>query len=242
MKKIVLLYILGLSFSLNSLFSQDHKVFVSGSTEMIFSFATIEYTDPVDGNLYTGGNIMRWAPVLNLQGMLNFDPAKAVGFFTGLTVRNVGFIYKEPGSNIKKKYRTYNIGIPIGIKLGNMNSFFIYGGYEIEFPFNYKEKTFIDNSKRDVFVDWFGSRAEQIQHSFMVGFNFPYGFNIKLKYYITNFHNQDYVGTDPYQPDLGPHKLYEGLKSNIIYFSLNIGLFNKPKKYYSKKTWEETYR
>ncbi len=128
--------------------SAQSDFYVTSGGEMIFSFATI------DNNGNESGNVMRWSPVFNLQGYGNYDFNKNIGLLFGLGLRNVGFIYDVPGTNTKKKFRNYDIGIPIGFKLGDMNKVFVYGGYEIEFPINYKEKTFIDEQKTKFSV-WF---------------------------------------------------------------------------------------
>lgn len=136
--------------------SQTEKYWSSGA-ETIFSFASIDD----DGS--SSGNVMRFAPVINLQGMYNIDLCKNFGLFTGLGVRNVGYIYDnykvynnpddiEDITYVKKKFRTYNLAVPLGVKLGKLDKFFIYGGYEIEYAFNYKEKTFEGDRKTDKFV------------------------------------------------------------------------------------------
>jgi hypothetical protein len=67
---------------------------------------------------------MRFSPVFNLQVMVNKDMNKNFGVFTGLSVRNVGYItddYKDTNSLIyKKKFRTYNLALPLGIKVGDL--------------------------------------------------------------------------------------------------------------------------
>lgn len=200
------------------------KLYSTSGWEMIFSFAS------VDNNGEDGGNIMRWAPVLNIQGMLNYDLGKSFGLFTGLAVRNVGYIYDNytdrEGFKVKKKFRTYNLGIPFGIKVGNMKKIFFYAGYDIEFPFHYKEKTFKDENKQKLTV-WFSNRVEQFQHALIVGFQFPYGANLKFKYYFSEFHNQGYTESDGYKP-------YDGLNSNVFYISLNFNLFRNARFYYEE--------
>ena len=223
MKKLILIITFNIAFAILA-FSQT-KVYTTSGGEMIFSFATI------DNNGDESGNIMRWAPVLNMQGMINADFSDRVGVFSGLAIRNVGYIYDnykfmEDGQEItvKKKFRTYNLGIPIGIKIGNMKKGFLYGGYEIEFPFHYKEKTFRDE-KKDKFTAWFSNRVEQFQQAFIVGIQFPYGANIKFKYYLSSFHNTGYTESTGNKP-------YENLNSNIFYISLSFNLFRDTKFYY----------
>ena len=208
--------------------AQDNtKVYGSFASEMIFSFATIENTDS-SGQVYDQGNIMRWAPVLNVQGMLNIDFHNTFGLFTGGAIRNVGFIYENPldENNTKFKFRTYNFGIPVGIKIGKLDKFCLFGGYEIEFPFAYKEKHFVNEEKVVKEVIWFTDRVEPVQHSLLGGIQFPYGAVLKFKYYLTNFHNRDYIA----MVDGVETKPYD-FKSNIFYFSICWNLFTNWKEY-----------
>lgn len=237
MKKILLAFSI-IYLGLTGVSNAQFDTYFSASSEMIFSFATTEYVSPETGATYESGNIVRWSPFFNYQGLINADFARPVGMFLGVSIRNVGFIYSYPETSIKKKFRTYNVGFPIGFKLGNMKGFFVYGGYEIEFPVNYKEKTFINEVKEEKFNVWFSDRVEKLQHSFLLGLNMPYGFNIKFKYYITNFHNQEFTETDLDGNILLP---YEGLKSNIFYISLNFGLFEPARNYYNPQKWSEVY-
>lgn len=195
--------------------AQTNKVYTTSAGELIFSFATIDNA----GN--DNGNIVRFSPFFNFQNLVNFDPGSNIGFFTGLDLRNVGFIYDVPNSTIRKKFRSYNIGIPVGIKLGNMGGSFIYGGYEIEFPINYKEKTFVNEAKTDKFNVWFSNRQPAFYSTFMAGIQFKHGANLKFKYYLTGFFNKDYTeinnGTEI--------KPYENIDVNVFYISLCFNLF-----------------
>lgn len=184
---------------------------------MIFSFANISVYGRSDDSQ------LRWAPVFNLQTMLNSDISRHVGLFTGFAVRNVGYIYNnytdpENEAIYKKKFRSYNIAIPFGLKIGDLDRLFLYGGYELELPVLYKEKTFDDRDKISKITGFFSHRQERLQHGFLVGIQFPYGANIKFKYYISEFHNRSYV-------DSNGNKPYEGLKANVFYISLCSYLF-----------------
>jgi hypothetical protein len=211
-------------FLANESYSQS-KVYVSGGPEIIFSFADL------DNNGYQGGNIIRFAPVLNFAVHGNVDFGKHFGLFFGGAVRNVGFIYDYPDSASRFKYRSYNLALPVGFKLGKMNSTLFYAGYEIEFPFNYKQKEFIDNSKIK-FVEWFTPRLPSYYHSFFLGVQFPYGFSLKFKYYYSEFFNQDYRDANGTQP-------YKGFEAHVFYFSLNFGLYRNAKAYY--RDYKEEY-
>jgi len=231
MKKFIITLFIGLFLS--SIGYSQSKLYSTSGWEMIFSWADVNYNG--DEN----GVIMRWAPVLNIQSALNYDVAKNFGLFTGLAIRNVGYIFNNyvdrEGYTVKKKFRTYNIGIPVGIKVGNMKKLFVYAGYDFEFPFHYKEKTFKDESKNKDVQTFFSNRVEQFQHGIIVGIQFPYGANLKFKYYFSEFHNQGYTESDGYMP-------YAGLKSNVLYISLNFSMFRNAKFYYEdEKKGSEYY-
>ena len=220
MKKNITLAAFCILFTVSS-FGQN-KSYITSGMEIIFSEATINDTQNPDAS-----STLRFAPIISGQSMLNIDMSEKFGLFTGLAYRNVGYIYdsyttRDPQAEIttpiKKKFRTYNIGIPVGIKLGNLNNLFFYGGYEIEFPFVYKEKTFnTADEKEQTDVYWFSNRSENIQQSWLVGVQLPYGMNIKFKYYFTEFHNQNFEANGV--------KPYAGLNSKIWYISLTANLF-----------------
>ena len=228
MRKVFLTIIIlaGITFQARS----QVKFYASGGPEIIaFSFAKI------DDDARSGSNIMRFAPFFNFQAYGNIDFSRHFGLFFGGAIRNVGFIYEYTDSGdgltttVKKKYRNYNFGIPVGFKVGLMNSWMLFGGYEIEFPFQYKEKTFINDAKQDTKVSlWFSGRVPSYYNSVMVGIQFPYGFGLKFKYYFSEFFNQNYTAADGSQP-------YMNLKSNVWYISLNFGIFRNTKAYFEQQ-------
>lgn len=218
------------------------KTYFSASGEIIFSLATIDHTNSSypDGN--SEGNVMRFSPFFCLQTHFNYDFTKNVGSFIGLSIRNIGYIYDQyiiPGDTTgkvwKKKFRTYNLGLPVGFKVGVLDKVFLYGGYEIEFPFTYKEKTFDGDEKQDEKIHlWFTSRVEQFQHGFFAGIQLPFGANLKFKYYLSNFHNMDYIDSNGIKP-------YEGLKANVFYFALSFDPFRNMKDSYSDVKDNKSY-
>ena len=203
---------------------EDRSYFTSG-TELIFQFATI------DNNGIEGGNVMRFSGFLHLQGFYHRDFGKAFGIMAGLGLRNVGFIWEDQAVGVKKKYRNYNVGIPFAIKLGNMEKFYLYTGYEIEFPINYKEKTFTNERKDDVFNVWFSDRTPAFYNTVFLGVKFKYGIDLKFKYYLTNFFNQDYSEVNN---DGVTEYPFQGIDVRIFYFSLNINLFRDADFRYSR--------
>lgn len=210
MKRFLLITIV--IFCISALSIAQNSLYTTTGGEMIFSFATI------DNNGNSNGNIMRWSPVFNFQIYGNYDLNDNIGFIFGAGIRNVGFIYDvQDGTGTKKKFRNYDIGIPVGVKVGNLGKIFFFGGYEIEFPFNYKEKTFI-NEEKTKFNVWFSKRVPAYYHTVFAGVQFPYGVTLKFKYYLSEFFNQNYTENNGNQP-------YKGFEANVFYFSIGTSLF-----------------
>jgi hypothetical protein len=210
-------------------YGQDEKrerknVYSTSGGEFIFSWADVT----VDGKDATV--ITRFSPVFNGQWQLHMDMGQHFGLVTGVSIRNVGLIYDDPTKiNTRFKARTYTAGIPLGLKIGNMSALHLFGGYEIEFPFNYKEKAFVNDSKEEKNTDWFSSKTPSVYQSFFAGFQTPYGAQLKFKYYITNFFNKDYVGNDG---NGNAYKPYEKIDANVFYVSLSIQILNGTHFYY----------
>ena len=227
MKTVICLALFSISFAVQGFCQSDKeksKAYVTTGGELIFSFANVDQ----HGNSLS--STMRFSPAVNLQVMVNKDINKNFGLFTGLALRNVGYItkdYIDPSDSLsyKKKFRSYNLGLPVGFKVGNLEKTFFYAGYEIEVAMSYKEKTYIGGDKTDKITGWFSDREEIFQHGFLVGVQFPYGTNLKFKYYLSEFHNQDFTDNAGIKP-------YSGLKANIFYISLNFFLFKNFHFYY----------
>lgn len=218
MKKLLPALLFLVSFT--SAFSQGVRSYTSTSGEMIFSFAKI-----TDKGSRESSNL-RWSPVFNLQLLRNHDFTDHIGLFYGAAIRNVGFIYETPNTDTMHKYRTYNIGIPVGLKIGKLSGFFLYGGYELEMPFHYKEKLFINEKKEDKTSIWFSNRVPDLMHAAFIGLNFKRGFNLKFKYYFTPFFNKNAtetinnVQTRPFQ----------NLDVNVFYIALDWNMFRDVKQ------------
>jgi hypothetical protein len=215
------------AFALLVVQAQSGRWYTTSGGEWIFSVSNVS----LNGTETSGA--VRFSPVFNFQNLVNYDADRHVGFFSGLNIRNVGFIYDIPDSDIRKKVRTYNVGIPLGIKLGNLDGLFVYAGYELELPINYKEKTFVNERKEDRFNVWFSDRTP-VQHALMAGVQFPYSANVKFKYYLTEFFDRDYTETRN-GVQLKPYERFDG---NIFYVSLNFSLFRNTEFYYGRKSAE----
>jgi hypothetical protein len=202
----------------------------SSGGDIIFSFAEMN----VMGS--SSGNIMRFSPFFNVQLINNMDFTEYFGLFSGFSVKNIGLIYDvspdnidysvyRPGTTIKKKFRNYYFGIPVGLKLGNLKKFFVFGGYEFEVPFHYKEKTFINDDKLKL-TRWgvAGNRVAPYQHSVFFGIQTSFSMSVKFKYYFN-----DFFGTRN-DRILGTNLNYRDMNANVFYFSCSFGLFSKPDK------------
>lgn len=188
--------------------------YFSTAGEVIFSAAAINH------NGDEGGSIVRFSPFFNSQNHLNKDLSENFGLYTGLNLRNVGFIYDHAGSDVRTKHRTYNIGVPVGVKLGPVDRTFLYAGYEIEFPINYKEKTFENERRTDRFNVWFSKRVPTFYHTVMAGVQFKGGANLKFKYYLTNFFNKDFTESS----GGAQVKPYANFDVHVFYVSLSFDM------------------
>lgn len=215
-----LILIIPAIFLASGSFAQNGDTYVTTGGEWIFSFGGSDN----DGAL-------RFSPVVNFQINVNKDINEKFGVYSGLAMRNVGFIWDDPdNAEIRKKFRTYNIGIPVGLKVGDTNGMMLFGGYELEIPFNYKEKTFVNEKKEDKFNVYFSDRVPSLYHALFAGVQFYSGISLKFKYYMTNFHNKSYKEVVNGVEEMP----YQNLDSNVFYLSLNFSLFRNTEFHYKK--------
>ena len=134
--------------------------------------------------------IIRYSTFFHFGEQFHVNLGKSIGLYTGIGVRNIGMINRL-NDTIKVKQRVYALGIPVGIKLGDMHKR-VYAalGAELELFFNYKQKTFLGSGrgeKVEKFNEWFSDRTPLLNPSLFVEFNFKKGTYIKLRYYPMNF-------------------------------------------------------
>ena len=201
---------------------RNNHYFTTGG-EIIFSWADATKNDKsVDV-------ITRFSPVFNFQGQYNIDAGPHFGMFTGITIHNVGFIYDDPDSaKTRYKCRVYSLGIPVALKLGNMNGGFLFGGFELEIPFNYKEKKFVNDKKVNKFNTWFSDRTPGTYNTVFAGFQTSKGLQVKFKYFLTNFFNKDFAAREENSNNI--IYPYKTIDANVFYVSLSMQLKEKPKK------------
>ena len=209
----------------------------SGGGEIIFSGADVQFdngTGIMDVNTRT-----RFTLFLHIQQWANFDLNNTFGFLAGASIRNVGFIvedyYQNVGfsniddthpnwnKNTKIKRRSYALGFPLGIKIGDFDkNYFFYAGGEYEWMFHYKQKQFLDDNKTK-YSEWGSNRVNPWIPSLFAGVQFPGGFNLKFRYYMNDFLNTDFQGFD-----FGQAVDYSQFQSTgIWYISIGIMLNNK---------------
>lgn len=158
-------------------------------------------------------NVPRFSLILNIGSTANYDFSNEVGIFSGLNIKNIGFITRE--ADVKIKRRVYTLGVPIGFKFGNFNDdFFFYLGGQYEMAFNYKEKRFVDGKKVDKFNEWFSDRTPLLMPSLFAGLKM-HDFNVKVQYYPNNFFNTDFTETQGGVTT----KPYENMKANMFFIS-----------------------
>ncbi|XZF16397.1 hypothetical protein ACTHGU_09670 [Chitinophagaceae bacterium MMS25-I14] len=165
--------------------------FTSGIDGMILSTSSMAKTGQ-SSELTTP----RFSYFFNMGTYVNFDFGRHFGMYTGLDIKNLGFIEKVKGTDSTIKRRTYNLGIPLGIKIGNLakrNYLLIGGGIDI--PFNYKEKGFVKRGDKDKFNEWFSQRTPAIMPYLFVGAHIAPGISGKIQYYPGNFLNPDFEET-----------------------------------------------
>ncbi|MDR2084900.1 MAG: hypothetical protein LBP67_07895 [Bacteroidales bacterium] len=227
------LFILLFVIAANTVFAQKTNIYLTSGLEFPFSLSSLDVYDSKKGT------VLRFAPWINIQESINFDITNGFGFFAGISLKNVGFIYKisDPSTidvsfsrtEIRKKFRTYNLGVPVGIKLGSFDKFFFYGGYEIELPLHYKEKTFIGDEKH-IYREWFSDKTPNFIHTFFLGVEFPYSINLKFKWYITQFFDAKCTDNIPYIPEIQ----YNEFGVNVYYISLSFNIFRNTQFYFRR--------
>ena len=100
--------------------------------EYIFSWGSIGEAGAKDP--------VRFSGFFNGQEQFHWDFSKAFGIFSGIGIRNIGYIHKF-GDSVTVKQRQYALGVPLALKLGGMKkNFFVSAGAELELFFNYKQK------------------------------------------------------------------------------------------------------
>jgi len=193
-------------------------IYTVSSGEMIFSWADAEQQIPFPGGEMQGvSSIPRFSVFLHLGQYVHLDFNDALGIYSGLALRNIGFITEDDALDIEKeKHRSYTLGLPLALKLGSFkNHFYVFGGAEYELLFHYKYKYWIDGDKHKT-SEWFSDRTNRFVPSVFAGVQFPRGLNLKFKYYLDDFLNNDFKKGDNPRNDYSRYG-----KTQMFYISLS---------------------
>ncbi|MBN1180978.1 MAG: hypothetical protein JXB49_01735 [Bacteroidales bacterium] len=219
MKKLLFIIILFV-FSWNTIHSQEKKrypdVYPVTSGEFIFCNGDVEM------NGENQETKMRFSFFFHYGQYWHVDLNNNFGFYSGGAIRNVGLKTKNEGDYNKVIRRSYSLGMPFAFKLGSFDDhFFVFGGAECEWMFHYKQKFFNDNGKNKT-SEWFSDRTNPFAPSVFAGIQFPKGLNLKFKYYLDDFLNKDYTGSD-----FGQTVNYSTYKTRMFYISISFDFKTK---------------
>jgi len=160
--------------------------------------------------------------MLNFGYHFNYDFDEHFGIFTGLGIKNIGFIEKNGDSTTKR--RVYTVGLPLGFKLGNLQKKhygFIGGG--VDFPINYREKRFVKRNDKYKFNEFFSDRTEAYMPYIFAGISCGTGTTIKAQYYPGNFFNTGFE-EDNNGRTVQPYRAY---RVNLVYITVGLDLHYK---------------
>ncbi len=211
----------------------------SGGDGMLFSLGKIQNVN--NGVTKDDWSNVRFTWWLNIGEHVHYNFNNTVGLYSGLELRNIGYNFHEirtvaienstPPATVDKEYvvrrRTYNLGIPLALKIGNMrnkNYFFLGGG--IDMAFAYKEKSWEVDNKKNTKVkhnEWFSDEVNLWQPFVFAGFVVKPGIGIKVAYYPSNYHNENYTASNG-------AKKYNGTTVNLFAAGLTMDISNNKKK------------
>lgn len=211
-----------------------------------YTATTYEYIFSM--NQTTAADSIEVDPVLRFSGWMNYgfqfhhDFGKAVGFYTGLQLRNVGMITRL--DTLRLKHRAYTLGIPLALKIGNTEKkWYIAPGAEAELMFNYKVKEFIRGKKVFKHNEWFSDDVNLFNPSVFLQVNLGGAANLKFKYYLMDFlkpvgENESYrAHVKGSQPIPGYTR-----ESKLFYISFGTTIAANRKNKGGKKTGEPQLR
>jgi hypothetical protein len=225
-------------FAFNIEINAQTDVYAVTGGELLFQKANISFTDAytaANPNNVQVGNPMRFTCFFHVGQYVHMDFTNNLGLFTGIALRNVGFISDERlditndgianVSDYKIIRRSYMVGVPLAIKLGSFKDHtFIFAGSEFELNMAFKEK-YWNSTERDGSpikkVNWLGNQTPLLIPSLFAGIQFPGGINVKFKYYLKNFIDNTTTSTNPVF-DL---KRYE--QTQVMYLSLSYHINTK---------------
>lgn len=198
------------------------KFYVATGSELIFSFGdqkadSLEFDNRLRFSLF---------PHVQQQYHLNFN--KSLGFYTGISLINVGFrhdIKTSDGAEFELRQRSLSFGVPFALKIGDMqNGNYIALGASAEFMFHYKYKVYYNNEKYK-YTGWFSDKVNLFSPSVFVDLRNKTGGYIRFKYYLGNFLR---TTTTAYTvPGLADPVSFAPTQSQLFYISVGSTFMKK---------------
>lgn len=173
----------------------------------------------VESNGVELDNIARFTFFFHVGQQVHFDFSNKAGFYTGLSLRNVGMI-NDLNDSVRIKQRVYTLGIPAAFKVGNMRGTNLAVGAEAEFAIAYKQKVFVNDEKSKT-NEWFSDRTNIFLPSAFAEIRTKQGGYIKFKYYLTDFLTEDKQKVNV------PNVNYAPNKSQMFYVSFGYAIDTK---------------
>lgn len=171
------------------------KWYAMNSNEIIFSGGELKVSDRLVFDPFVTGltmtnpyNVVRFSMFLHIEQEFHYNFTKHIGFYSGIALKNIGFInrFKVGDETVKLKQRSYSIGIPVAIKVGNLQKMYVTLGAEPELMFAYKRKIFFDGDKSKK-SQWFSNDVNLFNPSVFAELNFRTGGYFKVAYYLSDF-------------------------------------------------------
>jgi hypothetical protein len=156
-------------------------VYLASGGEMIFSYGKVTGNDSLTG-------IVRWTPFFNYGAQVHVDFSKNFGIYSGLNIRNIGLISHYNNGEVKIKERSYELGLPLALKVGNMDGVKLDVGAEADLMFAYKRKIEIGSNKTK-FSQWFSSNVNIFNPSLFGEISLRGGEFLRFQYYLDDFLN-----------------------------------------------------
>ena len=207
--------------------------YAMNSGEFIFSAGELKISDKAVydpfGSINTitdPDNKIRFSAFFHTSQELHYNFSNAFGFYTGIALRNVGFIntMKVGTEKLTIKQRSYSLGIPVALKLGNMQTYFITAGIEPEIMFAYKRKLFFDGDKSKK-SQWFSNDVNVFNPSLFAQINFKGGMYFRVKYYLNDFLTNN---TESFSlPEKPVSVSYKVDSSKLYYISIGTSIKNR---------------
>ncbi len=186
--------------------TRAQKIYHSSGWEFIFAGADVGF------NGTDVKNKVRFTLFFHTQQHMNIDLTRHIGLFTGVGIRNIGFIVNDLYQNVgfpdvgitdpnwnkstKIIRRSYSLGFPLAFKLGDMEKdFFMFAGGEYEWMFHYRQRMFLEDNETS-YGEWFSKRVNPWVPSLFAGIQFPVGIRLVVKYYMSDFLNTSFTGRD----------------------------------------------